>query len=64
LEPTKSSDADDEPSRGRTCPNGKDSRMIDLIVETDLGHDLDECGDLILADIDRDTLWECFRNWA
>jgi hypothetical protein len=23
----------------------------------------DEGGDLILADIDRDALWACFRGW-
>jgi hypothetical protein len=25
---------------------------------------LDQDGDWIVADIDRDALWACFRNWT
>jgi hypothetical protein len=32
--------------------------------ETGSGTVADEDGDWILADIDRNTLWACFRNWS
>jgi pyrimidine-specific ribonucleoside hydrolase len=32
-------------------------------VEAGWGTVLDEEGDLILADVDREALWECFRRW-
>jgi pyrimidine-specific ribonucleoside hydrolase len=32
-------------------------------IEAGWGTVLDESGDLILADVDRDALWGCFRNW-
>ena len=32
-------------------------------IEAGWGTATDESGDLILADVDRDTLWDCFRRW-
>ena len=32
-------------------------------IEGGWGTVLDESGHLILADIDRDALWDCFRCW-
>jgi pyrimidine-specific ribonucleoside hydrolase len=32
-------------------------------IEGGWGTLADEGGDLILADVDRDALWDCFRNW-
>jgi hypothetical protein len=32
-------------------------------VEGGWGTVADEGGDRILADVDRDALWDCFRNW-
>jgi hypothetical protein len=79
------------PASGRVVVGG--FVMIDLIVETGLGHDpddfftlcylaaagvrlraitvvpgdrdqlADEAGDWVLADVDREALWHCFRGW-
>jgi pyrimidine-specific ribonucleoside hydrolase len=32
-------------------------------IEGGWGTVADESGDLVLADVDRDALWDCFRNW-
>jgi pyrimidine-specific ribonucleoside hydrolase len=32
-------------------------------IEGGWGTIADEAGDLVLADVDRDALWECFRGW-
>jgi inosine-uridine nucleoside N-ribohydrolase len=32
-------------------------------IESGWGTIADEAGDLILADVDRDALWDCFRRW-
>jgi pyrimidine-specific ribonucleoside hydrolase len=32
-------------------------------IEAGWGTVAEEAGDLVLADIDRDALWQCFRGW-